>query len=292
MSSNRFQQSVSSVVAQHAQEKCPTVSVLGYSLAGEGLARVTVEVAHNQHSRENHSLVSESLSRIFDNKLAAVSGSFMSIDKAPYTERLSGVVRVNTQAVPMSAQHGFRSVSANIFMDDEDKMWVLRTTDAGDILVKSTGIEDHDSLRGLLNVVCSSGHSLSSEFRQTELSVSTMQQDITGGDFVQYVSVHSNETKFGYVVASTDDGKLIVLPSDESAEEGEVIDTAALVKKEDVEDAPEPEMSEQEKMDAAVSVSRGVIDMSTLLDYYKKVFSRSGTYYSEFAKRVRAHSFL
>jgi hypothetical protein len=290
--SNRHQTSVSSVVEAHSRDKCPTISVLGYALAGEGLARVVVEVAHTRHSREDHNLVSQSMDRIFDNKLTAVCGSFKSIDKAPYTERLAGIVRVNTQAVPAQGAQGFRSVSSNIFMDDEDKMWVLRKTEAGDILVKSTGIEDHASLRGLLDVVCSSGHSLSSEFRRAEQSISAMQQSVSGGDFVQYVSQHGNETKFGYVVASTDDGKLIVLPSDGTVEEGEVVEPAAIVSVEDTAEAPEPEMSEQEQMDQAVSVSRGVIDLSTLLDYYKKVFARSGTYYQEFAKRVRAHSFL
>jgi hypothetical protein len=52
------------------------------------------------------------------------------------------------------------------------------------------------------------------------------------------------------------------------------------------------EMSEQEQMDQAVSVSRGVVDVSTLLDYYKKVFARSPEYYAKFAERVRKHAFL
>jgi hypothetical protein len=51
MSSNRFQQSVSSVVREHSARKLPTVTVMGFALAGEGLARITAEVAHNQFSR-------------------------------------------------------------------------------------------------------------------------------------------------------------------------------------------------------------------------------------------------
>lgn len=290
--SRRFQQSVSSVVASHSQEKCPTVSVLGYALAGEGLARVVVEVAHNRHSRENHSLVSESLSRMFENRLSAVSGSFVSVDKAPYTERVVGIMRVNTQAIPLDAAKGMRSVSSNIFMDDEDKMWVLRKTESGDILVKNTGIEDHESLRGLLDVVCSSGHSLSSEFKAAQSKVDTMQANVQGGSYVQYVSMSSNETKFGYVIASTDDDKLIVLPSDALPEsEGEVVEREAVVAEYDTAEMPEVEFSEQEQMDQAVSVSRGVVNVSTLLDFYKKVFARSGKFYEEFAKRVRGHSF-
>jgi len=290
--SNRHQQSVSSVVAQHAAVKHPTVKVLAYALAGEGLARVTAEVSHNRFSREDHNLVSESLSKLFENHLSPVTGSFQSIDKAPYTERISGVVRVNTQSVPMSAAKDFRSVSSNIFMDDEDKMWVLRKTEAGDILVKNTGIEDHDSLRGLLDVVCGSGYSLSSEFRASISKVHGMQEQVAGGSYVQYVSQHGTETKFGFVVASAEDDKLIVLPSDGSVEDGEVVDRQAVVAEYDTAEMPEPEMSEQEKMDTAVSTSRGVVGLSTLLDYYKKVFARSPKFYEEFARRAKGHSFF
>lgn len=288
---SRFQTSVSSVVNKHAAEKCPTIKVMGYALAGEGLARVTVEVAHNRDSRENHDLVMQSVSKAFDNKLSPVAGSFRSIDKAPYTERVVGVVRINTQAVPVDAAQNMRSVSSNIFMDDEDKMWVLRKTEAGDILVKNTGIEDHDSLRSLMDVVCSGGFSLSSEFARSESKVDTMQANVRGGSYIQYVSSASTETKFGYVVAEADGEKLIVLPQDGSSEEGEVVDRAAVVEEYNVEDAPQPEMSEQEQMDEAVSISRGVVDLSMLLSFYKKVFARSGKYYDEFAKRVRGHAF-
>lgn len=290
--SNRFQQSVSSVVGKHSESKAPTVTVMGYALAGEGLARVTVEVAHNKHSREDHSLVSESLSKTFENQMIAVSGSFRSVDKAPYTERVVGMMRVNTQSVPAEAAKGFRSVSSNIFMDDEDKMWVLRKTEAGDILVKNTGIEDHASLLGMLNVVCHSGHSLSSEFKLSESKVSEMQSHVQGGSFVQYVSALDAQTKFGFVVASAEDGKLIVLPQDGTADEGEVVEREAVVSDENIDEAPEPELSEQEKMDQAVSISRGVVGIDTLLSYYKKVFAHSPSYYEEFAKRVRSHSFM
>ncbi len=292
MSSNRFQQSVSSVVREHSARKLPTVTVMGYALAGEGLARITAEVAHNQFSREDHSLISESLSQVFDNHMQVVGGSFRSIDKAPYTERIVGVMRINTQSVPLEAAKGFRSVSSNIFMDDEDKMWVLRKTEAGDILVKNTGIEDHASLLGMLNVVCHSGHSLSSEFKVSESKVVAMQSNVQGGSFVQYVSAIDSRTKFGFVVASAEDEKLIILPEDKSAEEGEVVDRNAVIGEENISDAPEVELSEQEKMDQAVSVSRGVVDVSTLLDFYKKVFARSPEYYAKFAERVRKHAFL
>lgn len=293
--SRRMQSSVSSVASALSSEKRPTVSVLGYMLAGAGLARVTVEVAHNRHSREDHNLISESMGKLFENKLMAVSSSFKSVDKAPYTERIEGMVRVNTESVAFQdGMKGFRSMSSNIFMDDEENMWTLRKTEAGDILVKGTGIEDHESLRGLLDVVCSGGYSLSSEFKKAEAALAAAQACIRGGDFVQYVSENTGNVNFGFVVASDEaENKLIVLPLDAAPEsEGEVVQKAAVVTSFDVESFPEPEMSEQEQMDQAVCAARGVVNLSTLLDYYKKVFARSPAFYAEFAKRARAHAFM
>lgn len=294
--SRNMQVSVSSVVGQHASNKLPTINLLGYALAGDGLARVFVEVNHNRYSREDHQLVSRSMSNLFDNKLTAVSGSFKSVDTAPYTERIEGVVRVNTQSVAYTeGSKGFRSVSSNIFMDEEENMWVLRKTEAGDLLVKGTGIEDHESLRGLLDVCCSgSGYSLSSEFKARVSSLSAKQQNVHGGDFIQYVSSISGETQFGFVVASDEkEGKLIVLPTDAAPDsEGEVVDKSAVTEAFDTEEFPEPELSEQEQMDQAVCAARGVVDLSTLLDYYKKVFARSPAFYAEFAKRARQHAFM
>lgn len=291
--SRRMQKSVSSVVAQHAGEKTPTISILGYSLAGQGLARVVVEVTHNRHSREDSNLVMQSISKAFDGKLSHVAGSFHSVDKAPFTERIEGVVRVNTEVRAVTEKmDGFRSVSSNIFADEENKMWVLRKTEAGDVIVKDTGIGDHESLRGLLDVACCSGYSLSSEFKKSTASLSSMQRSVSGGDYVEYVSASSNETRFGFVVASADEDKLIVLPADATPEdEGEVVEKEAVTAKFDVADFPEPELSEQEQMDIAVSAARGVVDLSGLLAYYKKVFARSPKFYAEFAKRARGHAF-
>lgn len=291
---SRFQQtSVSSVVRKHASVKNPTIKLLGYALAGDGLARVVIDVAHNRDSREDHSLISQSMADLFENKLVPVSCSFASIDKAPYTERIEGVVRVNTQVVPMANAKGFRSVSSNIFMDEEDKMWVLRKTEAGEVLVKNTGIEDHESLRHLLDAACCSGYSLSSEYEKSTAQLTDMQRHVTGGSFIQYVSSTSGEAALGFVVASAEDDKLLVLPHDAPAEsEGEVVGREAVTKDFDTKQLPETELSEQEQMDVAVSTSRGVVDVSTLLDFYKKVFARNPAYYTEFAKRVRQHAFL
>lgn len=288
----RKQMSVSSVVQSHTSERLPTVSILGYALAGDGLARVVVEVAHNRASREDHNLVLQSLSKTFDNKLVGVSGSFHSVDKAPYTERVEGIVRINTQAVAVTEKMtGFRAMSSNIFMDEEEHMWTLRKTESGDILVKNTGIEDHESLRNLMDVACCSGFSLSSEFQRATSSISAMQNSVEGGDFVEYVSTASGSVRYGFVVAAADEDKLIVLPVDDPDIDGEVIEKDAVTGVQDSDDFPDTDISEQEEMDVAVSTSRGVVDINVLVEYYRKVYGHNQKFFNELVSRIKGHAF-
>lgn len=285
-------QAVDSILA--GKTRRPSVQVLGHHVFAPGLARVLVDVVHTSESRDNHAEVVAAIEQVFDNQLSCVCGSFHSVDKAPYSERISGVVRVNAQAIPYTEDiKGFRSLSTNIFMDEEEKMWALRRTDAGDLLVKSTGIEDHDSLRGLLDVVCSNNRSLSSAHRAEIASLSSLHQSVEGGDFVQYVSESSQSLRLGYVVATDPkDGKLLVLASDAPVDsEGETIDRQAITASFDQSEFPATKLSEQEQMDIAVSAARGVVDISAILAYYKKVFARGPAFYEQFAQRVRSHAF-
>lgn len=289
----QFRHNQMTAVATAAVGAVPTVAVVGYNIVGKGFAHIVADVVHNQQSREDHNLVGVALCNAFENKMAAVAGSFQTVSKGRYEERVSGVVRVNTQSVMLTDDlKGFRSVSSNIFMDEEEKMWVLRKTEAGDILVKNTGIEDHESLRGLLDAVCSNGYSLSSEYDKASKSLSSMQHNAEGGDYVEYVSTSSNTTKFGFVVARAEQDQLVVLSSDMLYPEGEVISTSSVIRTYDTESFPDVEFSEQEQMDNAVAEARGVIDLKFLLEYYRKVFQRGPEFFKQFEARVRQHAFM
>lgn len=279
---------ISQITKQHAKD-LPGVAILGFKTVGNGLARIVAEVTHNQNSKADHSKVSASLSRLFGGKLTAVASSFKSIEKAPYTEKIDGFVSVNTEVQPyVEGMQGLRSVSSNMFMDDEEKMWVLRKTESGDLLVKSTGIEDHHDLANLLNSCCHSGFSLSSAGRQHDAGIEQFQSSVQGGDFIKYVSLSTGEAKVGFAVASTEEG-LIVLPTDG---EGEEIPKEAVVEKYNSEDLPEDTPSESESAEIGVAIARGTANIEFMLDYYKRVFARSPAYYKEFEKRVRSHSFM
>lgn len=268
----------------------PSVQVVGWSHVGDGMVRVVANVCHANGSHKNHKAVESELQARFDNKLRAVSGSFKSMSFNANIEQITGVMRVNVKAIPVvENMAGFRSVSSNLFMDEEDNMWNLKKTEAGEVLVQNTGIGDHESLRHMMDMCCSSS-SMSSVMRSVSSSQQEMVRNLESGSFVSYCSAASNSIKLGFVVCASDtEGKLIVLPQDGEAEE---VDTGAVTEEFDTEQLPDVELTKEDEATAAVAAARGSVDISVLLAYYKKVFAYSPDYYQEFARRVQQHAFF
>jgi len=288
-------------LASELVAKEPVVNLMSFDLSGLGMARVTCSVTHTGDSREDHSLVTKELRKRLGGHLEAVAGSFSSIRSGNYQEQITGIVSVVREALPATKEHlkGFKSVSSNMFMDDEENMWVLRKSAAGDLVVKTTGIDDDMSLLKILNQACSGAASLSSvsEFRQMVATASAVGNAAKGGDFVSYVN-HNNVIACGYLVATATDEanpeqvQAVVLPAGAVGEgEEEIINVKAITEIHDQEQFPEVQITEQEAVDTVVASARGAVDINTLLDYYKRIYARGPAFYAEFAKRIRAHAF-
>lgn len=286
--------SLSAVVAKRSSESIPVTSIIDFSIIGNGMARVVMDITHNRFSRDNHGLVAQAISQSFDNKLAPVEHSFDSMSKSPVGERITGVIRVNTEAIPVedATKRGFKSVSANIFFDTEDKMWSLQKSASGDVLIKNTGIEDEGALRDLLGLQCmaAGARSLSNYEGNVMKSLSAAQEAAEGGDFVDFINAAGQVQSGFIVVSSADDKEVLVLgvTDDEPVE----ISRSSVLQRHDLSQFPDTEFSEQEQVEHTISTSRGAVDVNFLLDYYKKVYRRSPEFYKKFADRVRSHAFM
>lgn len=277
------------------QLKRPIVSVSSYAVLGSGLARINASVIHAAGSREDHALVTKSLSKYFDNKLAVVEGSFRCYSKNSVSEQISGLIRVNTECVALTDENegSFRALSSNIYVDNEDKMWQLRASEGGRLLVKETGIGDEDALESLLQHAIKGGSSFSSA-EQVSLSnaaeiANKICSTLEGGSYVVYASSLTNKTEHGFVVATAEDG-FIVVSSDTGAEE--LVKPAAIVEQLATEQMPSAELSEQEKIDIAVSTSRSGVNVNQIVAYYKKVYGQHKEFFAELSKRIRGHAFI
>lgn len=265
----------------------PTVEIRGYKIAGEGMARVVADVFHTAESRADHALVIKVLNKKLKNAMVAVANTFKSVDRSEFVERITGLLSVNKQSVVVSGEmKGFRAIASNMFMDEEEGMWVLRKTEAGDILIKSTGVEDDTSLVGLLQSVCSAGGNQATTF--ASLSAYSAPR-VQGGDCVTYIGV-DNKSTLGFVVATVADSSDIIVQAFGVADP-ETITNDAITEVHDTEEMPDDEAGVEENVDVAVASARGVSSLADIAAYYKRVFARNPKYYAEFAKRLNSHKF-
>lgn len=270
------------------QKALPTVVLQSFAVAGAGLARVLVEVTHNAASRADPSLISQSLKQLVGGKLEAVAGSFVSLDKGSYTERIAGVMSVVREAIPVTPESTklFRATASNMFMDDEKDMWVLRKTEAGQLYVKTTGIDDDMSLIGMLDACASAGFRNHPDHARMVAQCSALASAVEGGDFVTYVNF-DNSLSCGFVVAGSNDESVAILPI--GADDVEQVNKAAVVTIHPQDEFPSMKQNGEEEAGTVVAAARGGIDINFLLDYYKKVYARSPKFYEQFAQRLQSH---
>lgn len=291
MQANKRRQGSLSAIVAGVAASAPVVEIKSYALAGEGMARVTVEVTHNSASRADSSVVARALEQKLEGRMTAVCGSFSVIDKGQYADRISGIVSVTRQAIPATDINlkAFRATASNMFMDEEQDMWVLRKTEAGGLLVKTTGIDDDMTLVGLLESHSSAGFRNSHAFGQVTASASATADAVEGGQFVSFVGIN-NIVSHGYVVA-TDAGsdKIVVLATGD--DETETISRVAVTEIHDVSNFPAFEPTADEKLAEVVASARGEIDLAFLTEYYKKVYQRSPQFYQAFLSRLNSHQF-
>jgi hypothetical protein len=290
MKNSRSQGTMRAVIAG-ARTGEPVVEVKSYALAGAGMARVLVEVTHTEESRKDPSVIASAIRARLDNKMEAVAGSFTTVEKGSFVERITGIVSTIRKAIPVTEENmkGFRATAANMFMDEEKEMWALHKTQAGQILVQTTGIGDDMSLVNLLDSCSSAGFRNSPDYGRLSAMASATATQVQGGDFVSYVNF-DNSIGLGFVVATAaDTDDILVLPH--GAEEAEAIKRAAVTQIHAQDEFPAHELTSEEQVEQVVASARGV-SVEDLLSFYKKVFARNAKFYDLFAARVRSHQFM
>lgn len=275
--------SVSAAVGRLATAE-PTINILSFALAGHGMARIVADVTHTGDSREDHNLVAQAIRSKLDNRMQAVAGSFEALEQAAYSDKITGLVSVVRDIMPVEGDmRGFRATAANMFMDDEKDMWVLRKTEAGQILVKATGVDDDNAITGLLESVSSTSFRNDTNNLRFVAQASAIGQDVQGGDFVSYVNFGS--LSHGFVVATASDNTAFVLAN--GADDIEQIQIGAITKIHDQTNFPEFEQN----VDTALAASRETVNLTFLTNYYKRVFARSQKYFDMFVERLKGHSY-
>lgn len=292
MNNSKYNAQITSAISK-LRTTDPTVEIQSFASAGPGLARVVLDVTHTSESRADHTLVGAAVRKKLQGKMECVSGSFKNLTDGRFVQRITGLVGAVRESIAVSTSSdlkGFRSMSSNMFMDDEKDMWVLRKTPGGKLLVKATGIDDDLSLLSLLDSVSSAGYASSPERRSLVAQCSATPAQ--GGDYVSFVDVNNN-IRSAFVLASVKGTQDLLVLDAISSDEPDMINAGTVIEVHPQgAEFPAPEETAEDHVDQVVAAARGSSTVETLVAYYKKIFASNPKFFKEFESRVRAHAFM
>lgn len=274
------------------EKQKPAVTLKGFKHLGDGATRVVLEVGSNLKGKTE--AFNKAVTGFFDGKMQALSGSFRSLSSTKFRTVVEGIVTPTAEVVMQNRadSYGLTAVSSdcNLYMDAESNMWALRKSQSGDLLIKTTGLEDDLSVSKFMQSHCSNVQN-GTAFMQALSSSNAIAQSVEGGSFISYLS-QSGELKAGYVVATVINNEVpqfLVLSADEDEEEA--IDADQINDTFDTDTFPESETTEEEDVQQSMSAARGVVNIAELLAYYKKEYGRHPEFYKQFADRIKQHAF-
>lgn len=286
-------QSIDKLVTEMHSTKKPHVAVTDVTpLANSGFARVTASVTHTGDSRENPQQVIEALSAAIGSKMRPIAESFMCVASNKIGVTITGILSANPETVAYEeGMAGYKAVAGNMFMDEEEDLWALRTTEAGSLLVKSRSKGDADVIADLMQSLSSSAvGTMGFEARAYVEREHKARASIAGGDFITFVNPRTEQVEFGAAVASvanedgTDSGTLCVVACSEDSEPVSIDRGLILAKFDDVEYNDDGLVNEQ-------TVEAAAHSLEEIAAYYKQVFQRDLSYFEEFMARWRKHAF-
>jgi hypothetical protein len=253
-----------------------------------GFARVVATIPNTLASNATNAV--QALERHFGNKMRVVSNTFAVTASSAATTTVTGIMTANIEAVAYTPDmDGFRSVSGNMFLDDEDSAWTLRTTSSGQVLIRARTQADSEVIDDMMTSVSSSvvGTSSYDGLRQVALD-DNMRNSLGGNDFVVFVNPTTAEVAFGAIACEIVDGDdsqdlcIVAAGSDDHVR----VDRRMVLS---VVEAHDIEVDDSEIYQESTSSSGHSLD--EIVNYYRQVFQRNLGYFEKFITLWKNHSF-
>lgn len=226
--------------------------------------------------------------RQLNNKLTPIQGSFRALSNNGVTQSVEGIVGIISERVVLSDENKdqFKAVAGNMYMDDEERLWSMKKTEAGDILIKSHASDDMEVMTKLMACVASTAVGMQ-EAEPVSRNLHSALASIQGGDLVSFVNPDKGIVDMGFAVASvrnedgSDAGLAVVDRSDNTFQLDRNMVIAAV-------SGEEIEFDDTAEMEA---VAAGNYSMEFIKDYYRRMFIRRPDYFEAFWKRFSSHAF-
>lgn len=297
MSLKNARKAVSAVVNNVTKDRQPTIKLRDFSVDENGLARIVASVTHTSTSRENDGEVYAAISSLFKNNIQPIENTFCILASNAFTDMVTGIVAPIQESVAFDSESDdFTCVCGNMYVDENEKLWSLKKTEGGDLLIKTSSLDDLDAINELMGSV--SSDAVEPLRFETESNVMTsfcsMLDKVAGGDFIDFVNPTTRCAEFGVVVANVqnedtetgtieDTGSVIVLSS--TGEHHVSISREMIVGVHTDVEVPESD-------DSAYETMSGTPNLEAAVAYYRSMFRRSPEYFAMFEQRLRNHAFF
>lgn len=246
-------------------------------------------VAHVTHAKGEN--IADNLPAMLgaatDRQFVSVSGSVTILDAGRTDTYVRAIMQQTRDVRPASDSVGMRSVSANMYMDEQEHLWTLRSQNGSDVLVRSSDMNNSEELMDMI-ASCSSvtnqgglrSHNPSVYRKLQEYMVALSSSN--GGDMVSFVE--DGKTHVGFVAARIqDEGKTTFLTVDKDGESRSISSDQMIAMLDGDQLTEFPDLN--------VSLSSAV-DIDRLLSYYSQVFRYSPEYYARVEDVIRNHAFV
>lgn len=281
--------SISSAILDGISKK-PVLVLKAFAAADPGYARTVVQITHRDRSRDKNQTLT-AIREFFHNQLAPVPNSWYLVESNSFTDTLCGILSTNKQSIPYQENmHGFHALSSNMFMDEEQHMWSLKETEGGKLLVKTSNYEDEEALNQLMAAFSADLSLTDPIFGKVENAMGYCQQ-LTGGDYVSFISRASNEVRTGYVVSAVTQetgeltDQLLVLAYNQ--DNYDLIHRNMVTGTYQIDDLP---VLAEEEVIASASPKKTLV-IEDILSYYRMLYQRNPDYFAAFEKRLTEYCF-
>lgn len=247
------------------------VGIADFRVMSPQVAQVIVTPSTTNCTSEE---LAAAVTRSTGSKLVPVVGSFRPIPGAR-TPSLIGFVTTNKEVILASdARYSkLRPLTASTMLDPQDStLWDIRKDDSGQTFVVRALEED-------MTVLLSS-------YQARDISAPSLRETaaVTGaGNFIAYVDLDHGEMKYGFVLATTDEGLTVLSTDGESPvtiPESSVVEIAIL--------------GERTKVTAAdVNLKMDDFDSrsaASMAEFYKALFGYAPGYVAEIQKQIDSHA--
>lgn len=226
----------------------------------------------------------QSISAALSNEFFPVEGAMQTIASTSNSTFIRAIVSKAQEILPASELKTMQSVSANMYMDKSEKLWALRSSESGDILVRTAEMNDMDELVDMIHSVSSTQYILETQFpdvHKTLVNQDAYRAGAEGGDMVSFVS--NSSVGVGFVTAQVNDGdttSYAVLDKDGGVHSISSKQIVARLEGGELECWP----------DISLSMSAN-IDTDRLIEYYGQVYRYSPDYLAKIEQIILSHAF-